>query len=164
MAQIDTAIEIAAPPEVVFVFFVPQRMPYWYGREMQACFEVPGGASDFAVAQKIRITGHMGDREISHIAVVTAMRRPALFEWRFEDRYGVKGLERWELQRRELQRDSDAPAPRTLVTMRSEYTIPGFFGKAVDWLVTHRAIARRNRDYLKRLKRLVDHTDEGIGR
>ena len=163
MAQIDTSVQIAAPPEVVFVFFVPQRMPYWYGREMQACFEVQGGASDFVVAQKIRITGHVGDHEISHTAVVTAVRRPALFEWRFEDRYGVKGLERWELMPSDLQRAGQAPAPGTLVTMRSEYKIPGFFGKAMDWLVTQHAVARRNRDYLKRLKRLVDHTDEGIG-
>jgi len=29
-------------------------MPYWYGAEMEACIEVQGGASDFAVAQKVR--------------------------------------------------------------------------------------------------------------
>src|ERR1700724_4121075 len=97
MAQIETSVQIAAPAEIVFAFFVPQRMAYWYGAEMEAVIEVQGGASDFAVAQKVRVTGHLGKREVSHTAVVTAMRPARLFEWRFEDRYGVKGLERWEL-------------------------------------------------------------------
>ena len=74
MAQIETSVQIAAPAELVFAFFVPQRMPYWYGADMEACLEVQGGASDFAVAQKVRVTGHLGKREVSHTAVVTAMR------------------------------------------------------------------------------------------
>ena len=92
------------PPKLVYLrFFVPQRMPYWYGADMDSCLEVQGGASDFAVAQKVRVTGHLGKREVSHTAVVTAMQQARLFEWRFEDRYGVKGKgERWELDRVEL--------------------------------------------------------------
>ena len=73
-------------------------MAYWYGAEMEACLEVQGGAPDFAVAQKVRVAGHLGDREVSHTAVVTALQQARLFEWRFEDRYGVKGLERWEIE------------------------------------------------------------------
>ncbi len=99
MARIETSVRIAAPAEVVFAFFVPQRMPYWYGADMQACFEVQDGASDFAVAQKVHIAGNLGKREVSHTAVVTALQQARLFEWRFSDRYGVKGLERWELER-----------------------------------------------------------------
>src|SRR5579863_9412814 len=98
MARIETSVQIAAPPDVVFAFFVPQRMPYWYGADMQACLEVQDGTPDFAIAQKVRVSGHLGKREVSHTAVVTAMRQARLFEWRFEDRYGVKGLERWELE------------------------------------------------------------------
>jgi uncharacterized membrane protein len=155
MAQIEISVQIAAPAEVVFVFFVPQRMPYWYGAEMEACFEVQGGAADFAIAQKVRITGHLRSREVSHTAVVTAMQRPTLFEWRFEDRYGVKGLERWELLRDDT-RSAPGP-PGTIVRMRSEYALPGVLGKAMDWFVTRHAVARRNRDYLQRLKRLAEH-------
>ncbi len=55
MARVETSVQIAAPAEVVFAFFVPQRMPYWYGADMQACFEVQDGESDFAVAQKVHI-------------------------------------------------------------------------------------------------------------
>ena len=154
MAQIETSVQIVAPAELVFAFFVPQRMPYWYGADMEACFEVQGGASDFAVAQKVRVTGHLGKREVSHTAVVTAMREARLFEWRFEDRYGVKGLERWELQLVEA-----AGSPRTVVRMRSEYTMPGLVGKAMDWLVTRHAVARRNQDYLARLRRYAEHSD-----
>jgi uncharacterized protein YndB with AHSA1/START domain len=152
MAKIETSIQIAAPPELVFAFFVPQRLPYWYGAEMQACIEVQGGAPDFAVSQKVRVTGHMGRREVSHTAVVTELRRPQLFEWRFEDRYGVKGRERWELERTE----PSAP-PQTMVRFRSEYLLPGKIGRVMDWLFTRHAVARRNRSYLERLRRLIEH-------
>src|SRR6202051_18551 len=140
MAQIETSVQIAAPAELVFAFFVPQRMPYWYGADMEACFEIQGGASDFAVAQKVRVTGHLGKREVSHTAVVTAVRPARLFEWRFEDRYGVKGLERWEIE--QLGGKSPESTPKAIVRMRSAYTMPGLVGKAMDWLVTRHAVAR----------------------
>ena len=158
MARIETFVEIAAPAEVVFAFFVPQRMPYWYGADMKATFDVQDGASDFAVSQKVRIAGNLGEREVSHTAVVTAIQNPRLFEWRFSDRYGVKGLERWELERVSLS-SSERP-PKTIVRMRSDYTMPGLAGKAIDWLVTRHAVARRNRDYLARLKRYAEHGPE----
>ncbi len=155
MAQIETSVQIAAPAELVFAFFVPQRMPYWYGADMEACFEVQDGASEFALAQKVRVTGHLGKREVSHTAVVTALRQARLFEWRFEDRYGVKGLERWELE--PVDTPGATGPPKTVVRMRSEYKLPGALGRAMDWLVTRHAVARRNRDYLARLKRYAEH-------
>ena len=151
MARVESSIEIAAPAELVFAFFVPQRMPYWYGAEMQACFEVQGGAADFAAAQKVRVTGHLGRREVGHTAVVTALERPKRFEWRFEDRYGVKGTERWE-----LERTGEPSGSKTTVWMVSEYSLPGLFGKMIDGLFTRHAVSRRNRDYLQRLKRLAE--------
>jgi uncharacterized membrane protein len=158
MARINTSVEIAAPAEVVFAFFVPQRMPYWYGADMQASFEVQDGASDFAVSQKVHIAGNLGKREVAHTAVVTALQQARLFEWRFSDRYGVKGLERWEFER------VDAPAakrpPKTVVRMRSDYTMPGLVGKAMDWLLTRHAVERRNQNYLARLKRYAEHEPE----
>ncbi len=158
MARIETSVQIAAPAEVVFAFFVPQRMPYWYGADMQASFEVQDGASDFAVAQKVHITGNLGKREVSHTAVVTALQQARLFEWRFSDRYGVKGLERWELER--IGAPSAQRAPKTIVRMRSDYTMPGLIGKAMDWLLTRHAVARRNQNYLARLKRYAEHEPE----
>ena len=158
MARIETSVQIAAPAEVVFAFFVPQRMPYWYGADMQASFEVQGGASDFAVTQKVHITGNLGKREVSHTAVVTALEQARLFEWRFSDRYGVKGLERWELER--VGAPSPQSTPKTMVRMRSDYTMPGFAGKAMDWLMTRHAVARRNENYLARLKRYAEHEPE----
>jgi uncharacterized membrane protein len=158
MGRIETSVEIMAPAEVVFAFFVPQRMPYWYGADMQASFEVQDGASDFAVAQKVQITGNLGKREVSHTAVVTAMQQPRIFEWRFSDRYGVKGLERWELER--VATTTPGRPPKTMVRMRSDYTMPGIIAKAVDWLLTRHAVARRNQDYLARLKRYAEHGPE----
>ncbi|HTC65475.1 MAG TPA: SRPBCC family protein [Candidatus Saccharimonadales bacterium] len=158
MARIETSVEIAAPAEIVFAFFVPQRMAYWYGADMQACLEVQGGAPDFAVAQKVHIAGNLGKREVSHTAVVTALQQARLFEWRFSDRYGVKGLERWEL---ELVNSSSAQsAAGTKVRMTSDYTMPGFLGKMMDWLMTRHAVARRNENYLARLKRYAEHGPE----
>jgi uncharacterized membrane protein len=158
MARIETSVQIAAPAEVVFAFFVPQRMPYWYGADMHACFEVQDGASDFAVAQKVQITGNLGKREVSHTAVVTALQEARLFEWRFKDRYGVVGLERWELERVDVP--SAQRAQKTVVRMHSDYAMPGPLGKAMDWLVTRYAVARRNENYLARLKRYAEHEPE----
>ena len=158
MARIETLVEIAAPVEVVFAFFVPQRMPYWYGADMRACFEVQDGASDFAVAQKVQITGNLGKREVSHTAVVTVLQQAGVFEWRFSDRYGVKGLERWELER--FAAPSAQSPTKTIVRMRSDYTMPGLVGRAMDWLMTRHAVARRNQDYLARLKRYAEHGPE----
>jgi uncharacterized membrane protein len=156
MARVETSVEIAAPSELVFAFFVPQRMPYWYGAEMEACLEVQGGAPDFAVAQKVRVSGHFGRREVSHTAVVTALRRGRMFEWRFEDKYGVKGLERWE-----LEPGGAFSGASTVVRMLSDYTMPGRTGKVVDWLLTRHAVARRNRQYLARLQRLAERGNRG---
>jgi len=158
MARIETSVQIAAPAEVVFAFFVPQRMPYWYGADMHACFVVQDGASDFAIAQKVRITGNLGKRKVSHTAVVTALQQARLFEWRFRDRYGVVGLERWELER--VDSPSSQGTLKTVVRMRSDYTMPGLVGKAMDWLVTRHAVARRNENYLARLKRYAEHEPE----
>jgi len=154
MARIETSVEIAAPAEMVFAFFVPQRMPYWYGADIQASFEVQDGASDFEVAQKVQISGKMGKREVSHTAVVTALQNARVFEWRFSDRYGVKGLERWELER--VAAASPERPPKTVVRMHSDYTMPGFVGKLVDWLMTRHAVERRNQNYLARLKRYAE--------
>ena len=158
MARIETSVQIAAPAEIVFAFFVPQRMPYWYGADMQACFEVQDGAPDFAVAQKVHIAGNLGKREVSHTAVVTALQQAQLFEWRFSDRYGVKGLERWQLER--VDASSAQVAPKTIVRMVSDYTMPGFIGKIMDWLMTRHAVARRNENYLARLTRYAEHAPE----
>ncbi|MCL4523000.1 MAG: hypothetical protein M1451_03680, partial [Acidobacteria bacterium] len=65
MAQLSFSVDIAAPPDRVAAFFVPQRMVYWYGRDISAEFELLGGTADFAMGQKVRITGKMGRREIS---------------------------------------------------------------------------------------------------
>ncbi len=151
MTIVEQAIEIAAPPNEVFVFFVPQRMAYWYGAEMECCMEVSGGESDFRAAQKVRISGHLkgwfAKKEIAHTCVVTRYETPRILEWHFEDPYGVRGVERWEL----------APtASGTRVTMRSEYELPGRMGRVVDWAITRHAVARRNCDCLARLRKLAE--------
>jgi uncharacterized membrane protein len=125
---------------------------------MHACFEVQDGASDFAVAQKVHIAGNLGSREVAHTAVVTALQPARVFEWRFSDRYGVKGLERWEIER--VDAAASTRPPKTVVRMRSDYTMPGLLGKAMDWLLTRHAVERRNQNYLARLKRYAEHEPE----
>lgn len=147
MAQLEFAIEIAAPPNVVFAFFVPQRMPYWYGAEMNACFEVQGGAAEFQTGQKVRITGRLAKREVMHTVVISRYEWGRALEWRFQDAYGVRGLQRWEVE----------PAKSgTRVRMRDEYEVPGRFGRILDWLLTRHSVARRDREWLARLQRLAE--------
>ncbi|MGH9591745.1 MAG: SRPBCC family protein [Bryobacteraceae bacterium] len=150
MARLETSIEIAAPPAEVFAFFVPQRMAYWYGADMASELEVQGGAPDFRVAQKVRVTGKLGKKEVGHTAVVTQYDWPCALEWKFQDSYGVRGTERWELQ------PAGKDARRTVLHMRSEYELPGRLGRLVDWLLTRHAVARRNREYLARLQKLAE--------
>jgi hypothetical protein len=149
MSRVELAKQIAVRPEHLFVFFVPQRMPYWYGAEMQSCFEVQGGASDFSVGLKVRLSGELAGQTVSHTAVVTAFEYARMLEWRFHDSFGVRGMERWELE------GSDARDSTTLRFI-SEYQLPGGLGRLMDWLWTRRAVTQRNRDYLERLARLAE--------
>jgi uncharacterized protein YndB with AHSA1/START domain len=143
---------VAAPPEDVFVFFVPQRMPHWYGAEMRSSFEMQGCGSEFRAGSKVRISGELAKRTFSHTALVTAFEKGRLFEWRFEDAYGVRGSERWEMERLD-----NSSGTRTMIRFTNDYEIPGRIGRAIDWLMTRHALARRNRDYLSRLARLAEH-------
>jgi uncharacterized protein YndB with AHSA1/START domain len=147
MAELEFIIEIPAPPQLVFAFFVPQRMPYWYGAEMESCFEVQGGATEFQTGQKVRITGQLGRREVGLTVVILRYEWGRALEWRFQDAFGVRGMQNWELA---------ATAHGTRITMRDCYEMPGRLGKIVDWLFTRYAVARRDRSYLARLKRLVE--------
>lgn len=147
MAKLEFIVDMAAPPDRVFAFFVPQRMPYWYGAEMESRFEVQRGAAEFVVGLKVRITGRLGRKEVSHTAVVTRHDWGRLLEWRFQDAYGVRGLQRWELE----------PTPSgTRVRLREEYELPGRLGRLADWLLTRHAVARRDRGDLARLKKLAE--------
>ncbi len=147
MARLTFTIEIAAPPDRVAVFFVPQRMPYWYGAEMQAELSVLGGAPDFALGQKVHIRGKLGRREVSLTAAVTEHCFGRVLEWRFRDAYGVRGMQRWEIE---------VAAGGCVVRMRDEYELPGPTGRLFDWLLTRHAVSRRDLEYLERLKRLAE--------
>jgi hypothetical protein len=131
-------------------------MPYWYGAEMQSCFEVQDGASGFALGQKVRISGTLVGREVSHTAVITNFQPARLLEWRFQDAYGVRGLERWELQAVSENRGDEAKAD-TLVQFTADYQMPGFFGRLLDAFFSKRAVSRRGSGQLARLAALVEH-------
>ena len=75
MARIELVQEISTAPNEIFVFFVPQRMPHWYGTEMNAHFEVQTGAPDFTVGQKVRISGKLQNHDLVLTVVITA------YEW-----------------------------------------------------------------------------------
>ena len=147
MARLEFEQRIAATPALVAAFFVPQRMPYWYGHEMKAEFEILGGASDFAAGQKVRITGRLGAREVTLTAVVTRYEFGRTLEWQFQDQYGVKGKQLWEIA---------AQGDATLVRMSDEYEMPGRFARMVDALLTRHAVSRRDRAWLARLARLAE--------
>ncbi len=147
MAKIALTVEIAASPELVGVFFIPQRIPYWYGVELESTMEVQRGAAEFRPGLKVRISGRLAKREVSLTAVVTAYERGRVLEWQFQDSYGVRGLQRWEIE---------PASPGTRVRMRDEYELPGRVGKLVDQLFTRHAVAGRDRRDLARLKQLAE--------
>jgi hypothetical protein len=156
MATVELREPIAVPPEHVYVFFVPQRMPYWYGVEMDSRFDMLlGCAADFSVGSAVRISGRVGNKAVSQTATVTACEYGRLLEWSFQDEYGVRGKERWELER--VPPAAAGGVTGTVVKFTSDYVIPGRFGRFVDWLVTRHAVARRSREYLHRLARLAEH-------
>lgn len=148
MADLTFTEEIAAPAKIVGAFFVPHRMGAWYGRELDLQFEVQGGEIEFRSGLKVRLAGRIGKREMTHTAVVTEFERGRVLEWQFQDAYGVRGMQRWEI-------GENANLAR--VCLHDRYEVPGRLGQFVDWLITHRAVARRDRRELARLKRLVEH-------
>jgi hypothetical protein len=130
-------------------------MPYWYGPEMESCFEVEEGAAEFALGMKVRISGKLAGRSVSHTAVIAAFEPARLLEWRFHDAHGVRGLERWQLESAPSG-SSEGEAAHTTVRFLSQYELPGPIGRLLDWLVTRRAVARRSEEYLRRLANLVE--------
>jgi uncharacterized protein YndB with AHSA1/START domain len=151
MSRLFFAIEIDAPADRVFAFFVPQRMPYWYGAEMEMHFEVQGGASDFQVGQKVRLTGRLAEREVTLTAVVTRYEWQRVLEWQFRDPYGVRGLQRWEVE------PIPAAASRSRLTMLDDYELPGRLGRFADSLFMRWTVARRDRRWLAKLKKLAEN-------
>lgn len=147
MARIELSIDIAGPANLVGAFFIPQRMTYWYGREMDSVFEVQRGADEFESGLKLRIAGRLAKREVSLVVVVTAYERGRLLEWRFRDIYGVAGMQRWEIEPRETA---------SRVRLRDEYEMPGRIGKLWDRLIMRHAVRARDRRDLERLKRMVE--------
>ncbi len=152
MARLEFTLDVAAPADRVFVFFIPQRMPHWYGYEMDMRFEVQGGEAEFQVGQKVRLAGRLGGREVSLTAVVTRYEWQRVLEWQFRDEYGVRGLQRWEVE---------PTAGATRLTMYDEYELPGRFGRIFDALVMRWNVARRDRRWLEKLQRLAEHRSGG---
>jgi hypothetical protein len=150
MARLYFALEVAAPADRVFAFFVPQRMPYWYGAEMEMHFEVQGGASDFQVGQKVRLAGRLMEREVTLTAVVTRYEWPRVLEWQFRDAYGVRGLQRWQ-----VEPVAGVPA-RSRLTMVDEYQLPGRLGRFADALFLRWTVSRRDHRWLAKLQRLAE--------
>lgn len=147
MANLEFTRDFSVPPNEVFVFFVPQRMPLWYGVEMESHFEVQGGASDFSAGQKVRITGVLRNWDVTLTAVITDYAWERSLEWQFQDSYGVRGLQRWELE----------PIPGgTRLTMRDSYRMPELFGRILDAVFTRFAVSQRDEAWLDRLQRLAE--------
>ena len=149
MATVLESIEIEAPRDRIAAFFVPQRMVYWYGAEMNADFEVLDARPEFREGQKVRISGQAGLREVAMTVVVTRFEQGHTLEWQFRDQFGVRGLQRWDLM--EL-------ADGTMrVSMLDDYRFPGGrFGEFWDRHITRRAISSRNRRWLAALKKYAE--------
>ncbi len=149
MTKLAFQITIHAPVDRVAAFFVPQRMVYWYGPEVKARLEVRGGASDFALGQIVRISGRIGGSNVELTAVISAFEPRRLLEWRFHDAYGIRGMQRWDLT---------AEGNATRLKMCDEYEPSGRLGRLFDSLFTRHAVARRDRAWLAKLKKLAERS------
>jgi len=147
MGVLSFTTEIQAPLDRVFVFFVPQRMTLWYAPEMETEFEVQGGEADFRVGQKVRISGRLGEREVSLTAVVTRYDWMRALEWRFSDAYGVRGRQLWLLEKTD---------GGTRVQMREEYEVAGRISRLLEGIVMKPAVNRRDRRMMENLKHLAE--------
>ena len=152
MAKLSFDKFMAAEPALVGAFFVPQRMPYWYGTEMDSKFEVLGGAADFAVGQKITISGNLRTYQMTLTVVVSGFEYGKFLEWRFHDSYGVKGMQSWKIEAAR----GGASREGTMVRMRDEYEHTSLLGRILDPVFTKFAVARRDQYWLERLKSLVE--------
>lgn len=114
---------------------------------MNAHFELQGGAPDFGVGQKVKITGDLGRWPVTLTAVVTAYEWERLLEWQFLDSYGVRGLQRWKLE---------PLAVGSRLQMRDSYRMPGLSGQLIDAFFTRFAVSKRDRAWLDRLQQLAE--------
>jgi hypothetical protein len=176
MGNLHLAVEIAAPRDRVFVFFVPQRMPLWYAPDMETHFELLGGESDFRAGQKVRISGRLGKREVSLVAVVQRYEWLRTLEWDFQDAYGVRGRQIWQVEDAPgFGGPGEGPVPLrgggageapvpvlniTRVTMHEWYTFPGRLGRWLDPLLMRPSIRARDRRMLEKLKQLAERMRE----
>jgi hypothetical protein len=95
----------------------------------------------------VRISGSLAGREVSLTAVVMRYDWLRALEWRFQDAYGVRGRQLWEM----------VESPRgTLVTMHDDYQLPGRLSRWLDGVVMRPGVVRRNRNMLASLKRLAE--------
>ncbi len=156
MTRLTFTIEILESPGHVWAFFVPQRMPYWYGAEMEAEFEVQGGASDFAVGQKVRIIGRVLRCEVALTAVITRCEPRRVLEWKFRDKYGIRGTQRWEIA--PAVPASDGEVRRARVTLHEEFELPekGRLARLAERFWMRPSVARRDRLHLAKLKQLAE--------
>ena len=150
MAELSFTMDIAAAPDRVAAFFVPQRMVYWYGRDIGVEFELLGGAADFALGQKVRITGKLGRRQISMTAVVTRFHPGQVLEWQFKDAHGVRGVQAWDIE--------PTADGSTHVQMRDIYSFPSRLGAFFDRIFMRHAVARRDRLWLGYLKQMAERS------
>jgi len=150
MAELSFTMDIAAAPDRVAAFFVPQRMVYWYGRDIGVEFELLGGAADFALGQKVRITGKLGRRQISMTAVVTRFHPGQVLEWQFKDAHGVRGVQAWDIE--------PTADGGTHVQMRDIYSFPSRLGAFFDRIFMRHAVARRDGLWLGYLKQISERS------
>ena len=89
----------------------------------------------------------MQDYELTLTVVVTAYEWEHHLEWQFQDSYGIRGMQGWDLQ---------PQAGATKLIMRDEYTMPTTLGKILDRFVNRHAVKLRDHSWLDRLKRLAE--------
>jgi uncharacterized membrane protein len=141
MARCDTTQKFTASPKRVWQQFQPERMKSWYGPEIQAL--TPGPLTK---GSRISVNGRSGARSFGYEATVTDYAENRTLAWE-----GSDGKASYRVIFTMTPKDGG-----TLLLFRDEFRLRGLMGRLIERFFMVKRVAKYDRQFLGKLKRLVE--------
>jgi hypothetical protein len=141
MARCDTTEKISASPKRVWQQFQLERMKSWYGPEIQAL--TPGPLTK---GSRISLTGRSGARSFGYEATITDYAENRTLAWE-----GSDGKVFYRVIFTMTPKDGG-----TLLLLRDEFRLRGLMGRLIERFFMVKRVAKYDRQFLGKLKRLVE--------